>query len=167
MTQMLLTATFFCIILCSHAENGGTPTLIYITPNTSTFCPEIPCLTLSQYAQDQDADVGTDTELQFLPGIHRLSYETAIKGGINGTELALAGQDEHVIITGGQVSLKLTEMNSLSLISLHFSGINVHIGNLSGLVMRDLQFTAVNGSVFMLENIGNIVGTNITISKSF
>ena len=33
--------------------------------------------------------------------------------------------------------------------------------------MRDLQFTAVNGSVFMLENIGNIVGTNITISKSF
>ena len=165
---MLLTATFFCIIiLCSCAENGGAPTVIYITPNTSTSCPETPCLTLSQYAQDQDTDVGTDTELQFIPGIHRLSYETAIKGGINGTELALAGQGEHVTITGGQVSLKLTEMNSLSLISLRFSGINVLIGNSSRLVMRDLQFTAVNGSVFMLENIGNIVGTNIIISKSF
>ena len=33
--------------------------------------------------------------------------------------------------------------------------------------MRDLQFTAVYGSVFILENIGNIVGTNITITKFF
>ena len=171
MTQilMLLIATFFKLIfifLCSHAETGGTPTVIYIAPNTSTFCPEMPCLTLSQYTQDQDVYVGTDTELHFLPGIHRLSYQTVIKGGTNGTELALVGQGEHVTITGGQVSLKLTKIDSLSLISLRYSGINVLIGNLSELVMRDLQFTAVNGSIFMLENIGNIVGTNITISES-
>jgi predicted outer membrane repeat protein len=169
MTQMMLIATFFklsCIILCSHAENTGPPTVIYVAPNASIFCPEMPCLTLSQYTRDQDAYIGTDTELHLLSGVHRLSGQIIIKGGINRTKLALVGQGKPVIITGRQVSLKLIELNSLSLKSLHFSGITVLVGNSSRLVMSDLQFTAINGSAFVLENIDNIVGTNITICKS-
>ena len=177
MTQMLGIAMllFSCIILCSHAENADTSiptiTVLYITPNTNLPCPAMTCLTLFQYAQDQDAYVGTDIELHLLPGVHRLSSPTVIKGeGFNGTELALVGgQGDVVITTGGhgQVTLKIIDMNSVRLVSLHFNGIDLLIGNSSKLAMSDLQFTAMNGSTaFTFENIDKIIGTNVTISKS-
>ena len=130
----------------------------------------MPCLTLSQYSQVQNVYIGTDTELHFLSGVHRLSSPIVIEGGINGTELTLVGetlgQGEIVITTGEQVSMKLIEMKSIRIESLHFSGINIFIGNSSSLTVSDLQVIAMNISAFTFENVDKIMGTNITISKS-
>ena len=170
--QVIATLLLSSIVLCNHVESGGTPTVLYVTPNTNIPCPEMPCLTLSQYAQDQDAYFGTDTELHFLSGAHSLTNPIVIEGHTNSTKLALVGkvldQSEIVIITGGQVSLKLVEMESIRIESMHFSGMNIFIGN-SRLAVKELQlyYTAVmNGSVFIFESIDNITGTNITISNS-
>lgn len=76
--------------------------------------------------------------------------------------------DQNVIIrsTGEQVSLKLVELKSIGVESLHFSGINVLVRNSSNLAINDLQLTAMNESAFMLENTDNITGVNFTTTKS-
>ena len=93
-----------------HAEKSGLPTLLYVTPDASIPCPIMPCLTFSQYAENQDVYFGTDTELRFLPGVHKLNNPIVFEGEINNTKLALVGEafDQNVIIrsTGEQVSLK-------------------------------------------------------------
>ena len=71
-----------------------------------------------------------------------------------------------MIITGEQVSLKLIEMKSIRIESIHFRGINILIGNSSSLTVSDLQFIAMIISAFTFENIDKIMGTNITITKS-
>ena len=43
--QLLLSRTH----LCAHAENDPLPRVLYVTPHSNIPCPEIPCLTLSQY----------------------------------------------------------------------------------------------------------------------
>ena len=159
------------IILCSHAENGVTPVVLYVTPNPNISCPGMPCLTLSRYVQDQEMYFGTNTELRFLSGIHRLYNQSiTIVGEINITKLALLGetldQNEIVVITGGQAILKLVGMTSITLEALHFNGINILVGNSSTLTVNDLQFTTMNGSAFTFENIENFTGTSITISNS-
>jgi predicted outer membrane repeat protein len=160
------------MLLCySHAENSGLPTLLYVTPNPDIPCPEMPCLTLSQYAEDQDLYFGTDDiELHFLSGVHRLSSPIVIEGEINDTKLALVreafDQNGAVIITGEQASVKLVEMKFTRIESLHFSGVHIFVGNSSNLTMNNLQFTAVNESAFDLENVDSITGVNITMTKS-
>ena len=115
MTRLFQVLLLSSMLLCySHAENSGLPTLLYVTPDANIPCPTMPCLTLSQYAEDQDVYFGTDTELYFLPGVHRLSNPIVFEGGINNTRLAFVGEafDQNVIIrsTGEQASLKLVEM---------------------------------------------------------
>ena len=149
---MLGVALLSFMILCGYAENAGSPTVLYVTPSTDIPCPEMPCLTLSQYAQDQDAYFGTDPELHFLLGVHRLSNSIVIEGEINHTKLALMGEafdpGEIVTIIGEQASLKFAEMKSIRIESLHFIGINTIVGNSSSLIVSDLQFTGMNGSAF-------------------
>jgi hypothetical protein len=171
MTQLFQAFILFSTLLCSHGENSGLPIiLLYVTPNPDIPCPIMPCLTLSQYTENQDAYFGTDTELRFLSGIHSLSNPIVIEGEINDTKLALVGeafdQSEIVTITGEQAGLKLVEMKSIRIESLHFSGFKVLVGNSSSLTMNDLQFTAMNESAFDLENIANITGVNIAMTKS-
>ena len=145
--------------------------MLYVTPHPNISCPEMPCLTLSQYAQDQDAyQFGTDTELRFLSGIHRLSNPIVIEGETNCTKLVLVGEafdpSEVVIITRELANLKIVERKSIRIESLHFSGINTIVEILSNLTMSELQFTAINKSVFALKNVDSITGINITITKS-
>ena len=169
--QMLVIAKLLLsIILCSHAENGVTPIVLYVTPSPNVSCPGIPCLTLSQYTRDQEMYFGTDTELRFLSGIHILCSSVTIEGEANITKLVLLGETVHqseiMVTAGGRASLKLVGMKSIRIESLHFNGVNIVIGNSSSLIMSDLQFTAMNGSAFAFENIENISGTNIAISNS-
>ena len=166
---LVIAKLLLSIILCSHAENGGTPVVLYVTPNPNISCPGMPCLTLSQYAQDQDMYFGTDVELHFLSGVHRLNSTINIEGKTNITKLALLGetfdQSEIIVTTGGQASLNLVGMISITLESLHFIGVTILVGNSSTLTVSDLQFTSMNGSAFVYENIDNITGTNITIAN--
>ena len=146
--------------------------MLYITPKSSIPCPGTPCLTFSQYAQDQDAYISTDIELRFLSGVHRLSSPIVIEAGTNITELALAGERQGqskimVKTTGGQSGLTLIGIKSIRMESLQFSGVNVlTVRNSSHLTVSDLQLTAMNGSAFVFENVDNITGTNITIANS-
>ena len=167
---LVIAKILLSIILCSHAENGVTPIILYVTPSPNVSCPGIPCLTLSQYIQDQGIYFGTDTELRFLSGIHILCSSVTIERETNITKLVLLGeavhQSEIMVTAAGRASLKLVGMKYVRVESLHFNGVNVVIGNSSSLIMSDLQFTAMNGSAFAFENIENISGTNITISNS-
>ena len=169
---MLVIVVLFWYSLCScSAKNGGTLITLYVTPNSNIPCPGMPCLTLSQYSQDQDAYFGTDTELRFLSGVHRLASPIIIEGETNITELALVGErDGHSeIISGtteGQAILKLIGIESTRIEALKFSGINVLIGNSSSLTVSGLQFTAMNGSAFMFESIDSINGKNVTMANS-
>ena len=64
MTQLFQVFLLFTMLLCfSHTEKSGLPTMLYVTPDASIPCPVMPCLTLSQYAEDQDLYFGPDTEL--------------------------------------------------------------------------------------------------------
>ena len=168
---LMIAKLLLSIILCSHAENGVTPIVLYVTPSPNVSCPGIPCLTLSQYTQDQEMYFGTDTELRFLSGIHILCSSIAIEGETNITKLVLLGETVHqseIMVTAGRrASLKLVGMKSVRIESLHFNGVNIVIRNSSSLIMSDLQFTAMNGSAFAFENIENITGTNIAISNSY
>ena len=97
MTQLLQVLVIAKLLLsrthlCAHAENDPLPRVLYVTPHSNIPCPEIPCLTLSQYTLDQDTYFGNDTELCFLSGVHRLSNSIVIEGEINHTKLALVGE---------------------------------------------------------------------------
>ena len=142
-----------CIVSCS-AKNDVTPTILYITPNVNVPCPGVPCLTLSQYVQDQDAYFESDTELLFLSGVHQISSPIVIDGcRTNITKLVLygIGQGQSELIshtTVGQGSLTLTGINSTRIKSLHFRGLNILtvVDSLS-LIASDLHFNAVNGAL--------------------
>ena len=83
MTRLFQVLLLSSMLLCySHAENSGLPTVLYVTPDANIPCPTMPCLTLSQYAEDQDVYFGTDTELRYLPGVHRLSNSIVFEGEI-------------------------------------------------------------------------------------
>ena len=118
MTQLFQVFLLFTMLLCfSHTEKSGLPTLLYVTPDASIPCPTMPCLTLSQYIEDQDVYFGTDTELQFLPGVHKINNPFVFEGEISNTKLALVGEafDQTVIIigsTGEQVSMKFVKINA-------------------------------------------------------
>ena len=141
------------MLLCSHGENNGIPTRLYVTPNANVSCPVMPCLTLSQYVENRDVYFGTDTELRFFSGVHRLSNPTVIEGDINSTKLVLVGEaidkSEIVILTREQSSLKLVEMKSIRIESLQFSGISILVENSSIITMNDLQLTAMNESALI------------------
>ena len=172
--QMLLIVVHFwysIIVSCSAENGGGTPTILFVTPNSNIPCPGLPCLTLSQYSRDQDTYFGSVTELHFLSGIHTLNSPIVLEGGANITELALVGEIEgqsDIISrnTEGEAILKLIELESTRIESLKFSGINVLIGNSLRLILSNLQFTAMNGSAFTFSNIDNITGTNILMANS-
>ena len=72
--KLLLSRT----LLYGHAENDPLPRVLYVTPHSNIPCPEMPCLTLSQYTLDQDTYFGNDTKLCFLSGVHRLSNSIVI-----------------------------------------------------------------------------------------
>ena len=118
MTQLFQVFLLFTMLLCfSHTEKSGLPTLLYVTPDASIPCPTMPCLTFSQYAEDQYVYFGTDTELRFLPGVHKLNNPIIFEREINNMKLALVGEafDQTMIIirsTGEQVSLKFVKMNA-------------------------------------------------------
>ena len=163
--ELLLYGRVWC-----NNKDGGTPTILYVTPKPHIPCPGLPCLTLSQYIQDQGANFRSDTELRFLSGVHRLSSPIPIEGEThNIKELALVGerQRQSEIVTNTSGGLKLIGMRSIRIESLKFSGINVlTVKNSSTLTMIDLLVTVVNGSAYTFENIDNITGTNIEIVNS-
>jgi hypothetical protein len=81
----------FGIVLC-YSKNGGAPNILYVTSDPYIPCPGTPCLTFSQYAQDQDTYFRNDTELRLLSGFHRLTRPILIEGGTNISQLALVGE---------------------------------------------------------------------------
>ena len=153
--QMLVIVKLFLfdIVLC-YAKIGGTPNVLYVTPNPHIPCPGMPCLTFSQYAQDQDTYFRSDTELRLLSGIHRLTRPILIEGGNNITELALVGErmDQSEIVASASGGLRLMGIKSTKIQSLKFSGTNVlTVENSSNLTLSDLQFTAVNEVLLPLK----------------
>ena len=77
LTQFLLLFTTSLLYHhgCSHATNQDSK---YITPNPNTPCPEEPCLTLDQFAQEVQHDLTSNTTLIFLPGDHNLTRDIKI-----------------------------------------------------------------------------------------
>ena len=173
---IVMVVLFWYSIASCSTENDVTPNILYVTPDTNIPCPGsgVPCLTLSQYTQDQHKYFKSDTELRFLSGVHRLSSPIIIEGGTNNniTNLTLFGlgpRQSKVVSSSaaGQGSLKLIGIDSTRIESLHFSCINIlTVIDSSSLIAINLYFTAMNGSAFIFDSIDNITGINITIANS-
>ena len=117
--MLVIKLFLFCIVLC-YAKNGGATNTLYVTPNPLIPCPGFPCLTFSQYAQDQDTYFRNDTELRLLSGFHRLTKPILIEGGTNISELALVGEgmDQSEIFASALGGLRLIGIKSTRIESL-------------------------------------------------
>jgi len=47
----------------------------YIKPDGGTLCPEMPCFTFQEYAENGTLNLELDSTFIFLPGIHSLSSD--------------------------------------------------------------------------------------------
>ena len=166
LTLLVLTQTSMVTCLTNYFSTS----ILYVTPTINGSCPGIPCLTLSQYADDQHTYFYENTELHFLPGVHSLTKQIVIEGGTNVTLFALIGSqvNESKIVSSEEAAFHLTGIESTQIDSLHFSGSNnLVIRNTTTLLTSNVSFlTSINGSGFTFENIQNITATDTTIMNS-
>ena len=111
-----------CHVLCSGTllqSRQSSTTLLFVTPAVNVPCPGQPCLTLSQYIEDQSSYFNQNIELHFLPGVHNLTDPLIIEG-INITLLALIGstQIQSKILSSEQAAIIQNEIQAVYLESL-------------------------------------------------
>ena len=166
LTLLVLTQTSMVTCLTNYFSTS----ILYVTPTINGSCPGIPCLTLSQYADNQHIYFYENTELHFLPGVHSLTKQIVIEGGTNITLFALIGSqvNESKIVSSEEAAFHLTGIESTQIDSLHFSGSNnLVIRNTTTLLTSNVSFlTSINGSGFTFENIQNITAIDMTIMNS-
>ena len=154
---------------CSPTSDHGTTSILYVTPTTNTSCPGTPCLTLSQYADNQNTYFHENKELYFLPGVHELNTQIAVGQEDNVTFFALLGSrfNHTMIITSGQAAFYLLGIQTTRIDSLHFCGSgNLIIRNSKELFSHNLHLTSSNGQGLALESIESIMAINTTLSNS-
>ena len=171
--NQLMSAAFWILALrltlpC-QAQHKSTLNILYVKLKANDYCPETPCLTLTQYADNQEKYFYKNTQLQFLPGNHDLQENITIEGSTNITLFALVGSklEQSRIVSNGQVAFHLIGVQTTQVNSIHFFGSNnLIITNSTCLVTSDIHFTPINGHGFVFENINNISATDTTVSNS-
>ena len=158
------------IIAILHLRQGDT-LILFVTPSVDVPCPRKPCLTLSQYTEDQSNFFNGNVELHFLPGVHNLTDQLVIEGGTNVTTFTLIGSlnNQSKILSSGQAAIIVNEIQTVRIESLYFCGSNnLTVRYISTLILCNLYLTTVaNGHGFIFENIENVTAKNISILKSY
>ena len=81
------------VVLLVCAVSAQSKVHHYITPSQDIPCPEVPCLTLSQFAVNSSNYTG-QISLIFLPGNHTLNRELILSGADN---FSMASQDNETV----------------------------------------------------------------------
>ena len=155
-------------VLARHRaiSDFGSDSILYVTPTSKTACQGAPCLTLSQYAEDQDIYFHENRALHFLPGVHVLMEQITIERQANITSFELVGStvNQSTIVSSGQAAIQLIHIQSIKIKSLHFCGSNnLIVRNSTTLLSHNLHLTSTDGQGFIFVNIKNITATNTAI----
>ena len=77
--ECLIRATLLLLLVLSTTCSAASHTTLYVKPTLDTLCPTDPCLTLSEYAQETDRYLVSNTTLLLLPGDHVLSVNFTVE----------------------------------------------------------------------------------------
>ena len=77
--ECLIRATLLPLLVLSTTCSAASHTTLYVKPTLDTLCPTDPCLTLSEYAQETDRYLISNTTLLLLPGDHVLSVNFTVE----------------------------------------------------------------------------------------
>ena len=140
-------------------------TTYLIRPNTSTPCPPSTadrCLTLQQFAQEeeQERNTTTDVTLEFMSGVHNLSTTIEMYNLENVTALPLPGSDVLVRCTT-PASLNFSNISHLQIsqLSIDSCGMGLHSGT--------VLVNATNQTQFSHITIVNCNGSAISVYSSY
>ena len=136
------------MLLVSFGLGSSVTQVYYITPSSSDPCPAEPCLTLSQFANNSNNYVNSNTTLIFLSGKHRLELELLVD---NTTELSILFN-----------SMNSTDTHAVIVCQLHtmFVVENVDVVHISGLTFVGCAENGVKHvHQFVLED-STFVGQN-------
>ena len=151
------------LLVVVHAittSNGG-PGVFYIIPvlqQYETFCPQDPCISLSQFAANSSSYIcnGSNITLYLLPGHHRLDYEILVSNAESFTMTNYMQDNSAVLIdcsigTLGRLKINLTTfvfMNGW----LHFIGCGDNkISMVNQLAIEKIVFQSVVDSSTALK----------------
>ena len=129
----LLLSLFFLLPFPSVANN------IYVTPTPQTVCPDNPCHTLSQYANESAKYLVSNTTMIFLPGEHVLKLQVNITNVDNFSMSGEKGKETLVTCSGSKCGgFYFENVSYLSIFSLSFSSVSKSI---SGQNVHDFLLT--------------------------
>ena len=96
-------------------SNDGVFYIIPLPQRYETFCPQDPCISLSQFATNSSSYIcnGSNITLYLLPGCHRLDYEILVSNAESFTMTNYMQDDSAVLIdcsngTLGRLKINLT-----------------------------------------------------------
>ena len=144
--------------------------LYHITPNTSTACPQKPCISLSQFANNSSiyASNTSNVILYFLPGHHSLDLEISVSNLENFTMTSYIRDDDIVVVECTSHSAKVSVSHTTYVLLrgwLYFAGCSCNkFLTVEQLMLQNVVFQDVMNRDSALELSG--VDT-ATIEKSY
>ena len=116
---LVIASALLSFLLLSTICSGHA--IYYIKPTPNTLCPEDPCFTLSEYAQQSPHHLTSNTTLLLLPGDHALSVNLTVEN-VSGFEV-FSSADSHAtrIVCQALVGFSFRNISHLTMHGLTIS----------------------------------------------
>jgi len=125
--ECLIRATLLPLLVLSTTCSAPSHTTLYVKPTLDTLCLTNPCLTLSEYAQETDHYLISNTTVLLLPGDHVLTVNFTVENVSHfeiHTQLTLPDNytaNRNRIVCQGLVGFMLTNISHVMLRGLTFN----------------------------------------------
>lgn len=156
----------FVHIYVGYFAGTTNDTVLCAVPAANDSCPENIacnyCLTISQYAQNNETYFSANSKLIFVEGEHNLTENFILHGGENLTMLTLEGMPWlSRIHFGKSVMFAIFELQNLAIVSLEFLENSIfNIGNSKAVTVNNVR---LSGTSFSFENIDQLIALNLTV----
>ena len=130
------------LLVYAGSTNGQVQT--HIKPSQNILCPQLPCLTLQQFAANSSGYHENDSVfLNFLPGNHILDRELSL-AYVSRVSMTMETQENGSVIVqcvNQSTSLNISETTFVSIFKLHFIGCGSNqFTNVDELLIEDTIF---------------------------
>ena len=152
--------TFLSLLLDTGCCSAGMTNVLYVTPAVNTSCPEKPCLTISQYAQNSEEIFKSNSRLIFLQGDHTLNENFTLQVEENFTMLTLEGHlHQSKIHFGELVKFYISGLHKFKIESLLFlENSNLFVGGCKTIFVSSVVLGVLSAGIFhTLSHGGNQV----------